>query len=49
MRCDFFDFVPKFKLWIVGNHKPRLDNVVEAMRRRMLLAHGANPARGTRP
>jgi putative DNA primase/helicase len=37
MRCDFFDFVPKFKLWVVGNHKPRLDNVDEAMRRRMLL------------
>ena len=37
MRCDFFDFVPKFKLWIVGNHKPRLNNVDEAMRRRMLL------------
>jgi putative DNA primase/helicase len=37
MRCDFFDFVPKFKLWIVGNHKPQLDNVDEAMRRRMLL------------
>jgi len=37
MRCDFFDFVPKFKLWIVGNHKPRLDNVDEVMRRRMLL------------
>jgi putative DNA primase/helicase len=37
MRCDFFDFVPKFKLWIVGNHKPRLENVDEAMRRRMLL------------
>jgi putative DNA primase/helicase len=37
MRCDFFDFVPKFKLWIVGNHKPRLGNVDEAMRRRMLL------------
>jgi P4 family phage/plasmid primase-like protien len=37
MRCDFFDFIPKFKLWIVGNHKPRLDNVDEAMRRRMLL------------
>jgi putative DNA primase/helicase len=37
MRCDFFDFRPKFKLWIVGNHKPRLDNVDEAMRRRMLL------------
>jgi putative DNA primase/helicase len=37
MRCDFFDFVPKFKLCVVGNHKPRLDNVDEAMRRRMLL------------
>jgi putative DNA primase/helicase len=37
MRQDFFDFVPKFKLWIVGNHKPRLNNVDEAMRRRMLL------------
>jgi len=37
MRCDFFDFTPKFKLWVVGNHKPRLDNVDEAMRRRMLL------------
>jgi putative DNA primase/helicase len=38
MRCDFFDFTPKFKLWVVGNHKPRLENVDEAMRRRMLLA-----------
>jgi putative DNA primase/helicase len=37
MRCDFFDFTPKFKLWVVGNHKPRLDNVDKAMRRRMLL------------
>jgi putative DNA primase/helicase len=37
MRQDFFDFVPKFKLWIVGNHKPRLDNVDAAMRRRLLL------------
>jgi hypothetical protein len=37
MRCDFFDFTPKFKLWVVGNHKPRLDNVDEAMRQRMLL------------
>jgi putative DNA primase/helicase len=37
MRCDFFDFVPRFKLFIVGNHKPRLDNVDEAMRRRLLL------------
>jgi putative DNA primase/helicase len=37
MRQDFFDFLPKFKLWITGNHKPRLNNVDEAMRRRMLL------------
>ena len=37
MRQDFFDFVPKLKLWIAGNHKPRLNNVDEAMRRRMLL------------
>jgi putative DNA primase/helicase len=37
MRQDFFEFIPKFKLFIVGNHKPRLDNVDEAMRRRMLL------------
>src|SRR5262249_28281770 len=32
-----FDFTPTFKLWITGNHKPRLDNVDEAIRRRMLL------------
>jgi putative DNA primase/helicase len=37
MRQDFFDFAPQFKLWIVGNHKPHLDHVDEAMRRRMLL------------
>jgi putative DNA primase/helicase len=37
MRQDFFDFVPKFKLWITGNHKPILTNVDEAMRRRMLV------------
>jgi putative DNA primase/helicase len=37
MRQDFFDFSPKFKLFIVGNHKPRLGSVDEAIRRRMLL------------
>jgi len=37
MRRDFFDFVPTFKLFIVGNHKPRLGSVNEAMRRRLLL------------
>ncbi len=37
MRRDFFDFDPQFKLFIVGNHKPRLNVVDEAMRRRLLL------------
>jgi putative DNA primase/helicase len=37
MRQDFFDFDPTFKLFITGNHKPRLANVDEAMRRRLLL------------
>jgi putative DNA primase/helicase len=37
MRQDFFDFVPQFKLFICGNHKPQLRNVDEAMRRRLLL------------
>ncbi len=37
MRQDFFDFVPTFKLFITGNNKPRLSNVDEAIRRRMLL------------
>jgi putative DNA primase/helicase len=37
MRQDFFDFVPTFKLFITGNHKPGLNNVDEAMRRRLLL------------
>ena len=37
MRGDFFDFPPTHKLWIVGNHKPSLRSVDEAMRRRLLL------------
>jgi putative DNA primase/helicase len=37
MRQDFFDFTPTFKLFIAGNHKPRLNNVGEAIRRRLLL------------
>jgi len=35
MRQDEFEYHPKFKLWVVGNHKPELGNVTEAMRRRM--------------
>jgi len=34
MRGDFFEFTPRFKLLIVGNHAPVLHNVDEAMRRR---------------
>ena len=35
MRQDFFEFVPLFKLLVVGNHKPSIRNVDEAMRRRL--------------
>jgi putative DNA primase/helicase len=38
MRQDYFDFDPTFKLFIAGNHKPRLNTIDEAMRRRLLLA-----------
>jgi putative DNA primase/helicase len=37
MRQDFFEYVPQFKLFITGNHKPGLRNVDEAMRRRFHL------------
>ncbi len=34
---DFFEFTPSFKLAIAGNHRPRLTDVGEAMRRRLHL------------
>jgi putative DNA primase/helicase len=37
MRQDFFEFVPRFKLLIAGNHKPSLRSVDEAIRRRLHL------------
>jgi putative DNA primase/helicase len=37
MRQDIFEFDPHFKLVIVGNHKPSLRNVDEAIRRRLHL------------
>jgi putative DNA primase/helicase len=37
MRKDFFEFDPTHKLLIVGNHRPALRNVDEAVRRRLLL------------
>ena len=35
MRQDFVEFLPRFKLLIVGNHAPQIDNVDAAMRRRI--------------
>jgi putative DNA primase/helicase len=37
MRQDFFTYVPQFKLFIAGNHKPGLRGVDEAIRRRFNL------------
>ena len=37
MRQDHFTFMPQFKLFISGNHKPALRNVDAAMRRRFNL------------
>jgi P4 family phage/plasmid primase-like protien len=37
MRRDFFEFEPTHKLLVVGNHRPGLRNVDDAMRRRLLL------------
>ena len=37
MRGDFFDYMPEYKLWIMGNHKPSLRRVDVAMRRRLQL------------
>lgn len=34
MRQDFFEYTPQFKLFISGNHKPRLRSVEEATSRR---------------
>ena len=37
MGKDFFTYAPQFKLFIAGNHKPSLQNVDEAIRRRLHL------------
>lgn len=37
MRQDFFEFEPQFKLFVIGNHRPSLRGVDEAMRRRLHL------------
>jgi P4 family phage/plasmid primase-like protien len=35
MRQDFVEFQPRFKLLLIGNHEPQIENVDEAMRRRI--------------
>jgi putative DNA primase/helicase len=37
MRQDNFTFEPLFKLMIIGNHRPALKNVDDAMRRRLSI------------
>jgi putative DNA primase/helicase len=37
MRQDFFTYIPQFKILFAGNHKPRLHNVDNAMKRRFHL------------
>ena len=37
MRGDPFEYLPAFKLWIAGNHRPVLRNPDPAMRRRLKL------------
>ena len=37
MRQDFFTYFPQFKLLVAGNHKPALQGVDEAIRRRLNL------------
>jgi putative DNA primase/helicase len=37
MHKDFFEYTPQFKPVIVGNHKPAIRNIDEAMKRRMHL------------
>lgn len=37
MRGDFFTFIPHFKLLFVGNHKPQIRDIDDAMRRRVIM------------
>jgi putative DNA primase/helicase len=37
MRQDYFTFIPQFKLFIAGNHKPGLRNIDEAIKSRFNL------------
>jgi putative DNA primase/helicase len=49
MRQDFFSFKPQFKLVIIGNHKPVLQNVDDAARRRFnIIPFTRKPAKPDR-
>jgi putative DNA primase/helicase len=37
MRQDFFTYQPQFKIFLIGNHKPSLKSVDQAIRRRFNL------------
>ncbi len=37
MRGEWFDFKPKFKLWLAANHRPRVTDTSEAFWRRVRL------------
>jgi len=37
MNRDFFEFIPRFKLLVASNHKPRIKTVDDAWRRRLHL------------
>lgn len=43
MRGDFFEFVPTFKLTVIGNDKLRIRNVDNAIRRRFIVVPFNNP------
>ena len=51
MRRDFFTYLPKFKLLIVGNHRPVLHNVDDANRRRFNInpIYEQTPCTGSTP
>ncbi|WP_322884837.1 phage/plasmid primase, P4 family [Sinorhizobium medicae] len=49
MRRDFFQFRPVFSLTIIGNFKPNLNNVDEAMRRRILIVPFTNKPKTPNP
>ena len=52
MRENFFTFLPAFKLTVIGNHKPTLQSVDDAIRRRLNIIpfsasrHPRSPAEG---